>query len=410
MTMQKQTIWETMTAHQRVSAVNIDIMNHKDFCTLSGVVMVGKTHVVPDMPTAGTNGIDVYYGEAFLMGLTRKQLRFVQLHEALHKALRHCVDYKDIVKKYPQLSNVAMDYVVNGFIEQTDPAHQFVEYTTEPEPLLDPKYFDRSFVVVLQDLLRKGKGGEGPGPKGDGRGPVGAGDNGNPAPFDEHLELPEGTDEEQLAKDIEDALNHGDMVQKRLAGSDSRNSPLNGLGVKRDTDWRSALREWVQEVCAGDEFSRFVPPNRRFLPLDIIMPSHFDIATGEMAILCDTSGSMDGIYPVVFGEIANICKQANPERVRLIWWDTQVCGEQIFQRGEYDSIADQLKPAGGGGTSPACAVQYIQAKGYQLTGAIWLTDGWLDACPAPACNNELWGVGNNDSVKPTHGKVLRIHS
>ena len=407
MTTTKQTIWDTMTGHQRISAVNIDIMNHKDFCTLSGVIMVGKTNIVPDLPTAGTNGRDVYYGEEFLMSLSRKQLRFVQLHEALHKALRHCVDYKDIVKKYPQLSNVAMDYVVNGFIEQTDPGHQFIEYTLDPQPLLDPKYFDRSFVDVLQDLLRNGK-------KDGGKSRPDIGGNephdGRGQPLDSHDELPDDADEEQLAKDIEDALNHGDMVQKRLAGSDSRNSPLNGLGVKRETDWRSALREWVQEVCAGDEFSRFVPPNRRFLPLDIIMPSHFDIATGEMAILCDTSGSMDSVYPVVFGEIANICKQANPERVRLIWWDTQVCGEQVFQRGEYDAIAGQLKPAGGGGTSPSCAVRYIQTKGYQLTGAIWLTDGWLDACPAPACNNELWGVVNNDSFKPTHGKVLRIHS
>ena len=403
MATQKQTMWDTMTPAQRVSAVNIDIMNHPDFCTLSGVAMVGDTKIVPGFPTAGTNGVDVIYGEEFLMSLTRKQVRFVQLHENLHKALRHCIDYKDITKKYPQLSNVAMDFVVNAFIEQTDPTHSFVEYTVQPKPLLDPKYFNRSFVDVLQDLLRNGQGG------GGGKGPQGDGGD-EFEPLDEHLDSPDDIDGEDLKKRIEDALNHGDMVQKRLAGQNSASNPLKGLGVKRETDWRSALREWVQEICKGDEYSRFVPPNRKFLALDIIMPSHFDIATGELGIFCDTSGSMDGLYPVVFGEIANICKQANPERVRLIWWDSAVCGEQVFHRGQYEQIATQLKPAGGGGTSPQAVIQYIQQKGYTFSGAVWLTDGYLDACPTPACANELWGVVNNDHFKPAHGKVLRIHA
>ena len=147
--------WDRMTPAQRVSAVNIDIMNHQDFSTLSGIVMMGNVKFIDGMPTAGTDGLDVMYGTEFIMSLTRKQLRFVQLHESMHKALRHCIDYADIVKKYPQLSNVAMDYVCNAFIEQTDPNHLFMDHTTDPVPLLDRKYYDRSFVDVLQDLLKK---------------------------------------------------------------------------------------------------------------------------------------------------------------------------------------------------------------------------------------------------------------
>jgi predicted metal-dependent peptidase len=407
----KQSTWDLMTPQQRVSAVNIDIMNHPEFCVLSGMVMVGKVSIVDDAqcPTAGTNGVDVVYGENFLLSLTRKQLRFVQLHETLHKALRHCVDYKDINRKYPRLSNIAQDYVVNAFIAQTDPNNAFMDFTDEPKPLLDTKYYDRSFVDVLQDLLRQGKGGGGEGRPTDGHG-EGPPTDGHGQPLDQHGELPEGTDEEAIRKEIEDALNHGDMVQKRMAGTNGKGSRLSGLGVKRDTDWRNALREWVQEACRGDEYSRFVPPNRKFLPLGVIMPSHFDIATGELGILCDTSGSMYGIYPVVFGEIANICQQANPERVRLIWWDNAVRGEQVFERGQYDTIAQQIKPVGGGGTTPACVVDYIEQKQYNLSGAIWLTDGYLDSAPRAVCGNELWGVVDNDHFKPAHGKVLRIHS
>jgi hypothetical protein len=149
-----QTTWDTMTPRQRLAAVNIDIMDHIDFSILSGLVTMGEIHVVPDLPTAGTNGVDVFYGEAFVMTLNRKQLRFVQLHETMHKSLRHCSEYTDICEKYPELSNVAMDYVVNAFIEQTDPEHKFMEFPDAPEPLLDPKYYDRAFVDILQDLLR----------------------------------------------------------------------------------------------------------------------------------------------------------------------------------------------------------------------------------------------------------------
>jgi predicted metal-dependent peptidase len=396
----KQSVWDTMSPIQRVRAVNIDIMNHKDFCTLSGLVTMGEVHVVPDLPTAGTNGVDVYYGEEFLLGLTRKQLRFVQCHESLHKALRHCSDYMDICKKYPQLSNIAMDYVVNGFIEQTDPKHEFIEHTTDPEPLLDPKYYDRSFVDVLQDLLRNGEGSS-----------TGVGQGGEGSPLDEHFPMPAGVDPKEIAKQIEDALNHGDMVRKRMqAGTSGGGNALNGLGVKRDTDWRNHLRQFIEEVVSGDEYSRYNPPNKRLLAHDILMPTHFDIAMGELIIGADTSGSMGSVYPLVFGEVANICQQVNPELVRIIWWDTQVRGEQVFKRGEFDQIAGLLKPVGGGGTTPACLVDYIKAKAYKPTAVIWLTDGYLDGKPAQVCANELWGVVDNDHFQPAHGKAVRIHS
>lgn len=400
-TINKQSIWDTMTPEQRVRAVNIDIMNHIDFSTLSGLVTMGEVNIVDGMPTAGTNGVDVFYGTEFTLRQTRKQLRFVQCHEALHKGLRHCSDYKDIVTKYPQLSNIAMDYVVNAFIEQTDPNHTFIEHPTDPKPLLDPKYYNRSFVDVFQDLLKNGKSEGGGGGIGEGGGD----------PLDEHFPMPDHYDEKEIEKQVEDALNHGDMVQKRLqAGKDKGGNPLSGLGVKRDTDWRNALREFIEQVVTGDEYSRFNPPNRRFLAHDILMPTHFDVAMGELLIACDTSGSMEGVYPVVFGEIANICMQANPDKVRIVWWDTDVCGEQVFDRGEFENIGNLLKPAGGGGTSPQCVANYIVKHDFKPTAVIWLTDGYLDACPVAVCGNELWGVVNNDSFQPAHGKALRIHA
>ena len=388
----KQSQWDMMTPQQRVSAVNIDIMNHMDFCTLSGFVMMGNIKFDDNISTAGTNGVDVVYNTEFLMQQHRKQLRFVQCHEALHKALRHCVEYKDIAKKYPKLSNVAMDYVVNALIEQTDPKHEFIEHPLWPEPLLDPKYYDRSFVDVLQDLLRQGKDEQD------------CGDT-----LDDHMAAPDEISEEELKQQVQDAANHGDMVQRRLAGKEGGGNPLSGLGVARETDWVSHMREFIEQVSTGDNHSRYNPPSRRFLPQGILMPTHFDIAMGELVIAGDTSGSMAAAYAVIFGEVANICRQANPERVRLLWWDTQVRGMQVFERGCFENIAGLLKPAGGGGTSPKCVADYLSTHNIKPNAVIWLTDGYLDSRPPAVCTNELWGVVNNNSFKPAHGKVLRIH-
>jgi len=122
---------------------------------LSGVVYVGDVKIDESCETAGTNGRDVWYAPSFIEPMSRKQLRFLVLHESLHKALHHCSTYADLCKKYPRLCNVAMDYVVNGTIEETDPKHEFVEHPTSVPPLLDPKFFGWSFVEVLQHLLRE---------------------------------------------------------------------------------------------------------------------------------------------------------------------------------------------------------------------------------------------------------------
>jgi predicted metal-dependent peptidase len=170
------------------------------------------------------------------------------------------------------------------------------------------------------------------------------------------------------------------------------------------------MREWIVALCEGDDYSRFSPPNKRLLPLGIVMPSHFSESTGELIIACDTSGSMGAIYPTVFGEIARIVENVQPDGVRMLWWDSAVCGDQYFKPHEFANIASLLKPAGGGGTSPECVVQYIRANKYQPKGVVWLTDGYLDGSDSKVDVPALWGVVDNDQFIPPQGKAVRIYS
>ena len=391
--------WEKMTLRDRITAVHTDIMNHPEFALLSGVILTGKVEISDKTPTAATNGRDVKYGDAFMTALNQKQVRYLVLHENGHKALKHCVWYRDIVRKYPRLSNIAQDYVINGMIEELDPDLKFVERPTDGL-CIDPKYFGWGWIEVLQDLLKNG--GEG-----------GGGGDGNPDPFDEHedgSEVMEADEIDSLSDEIDEALRQGKIIVDRKRGEGSGKNPLNALIQPRETNWRDAMREFIETICTGHDNSRFCPPNKRLLASGFIMPSHFSESAGELIVACDTSGSMGCVYPVVFGEIARICETVRPESVRVLWWDSDVCGEQVFTEQNYNDLASLLKPAGGGGTYLSCVAEYIRDKEYKPKAVIYLTDGYIEhsyALPEVPC---LWGVVDNKQFVPQRGKKLNINS
>lgn len=387
--------WNSMSLPDRVTAVHVDISNNRIFAGMSGYTYIGDVKI-DNTPTACTNGRDVHYGVDFIKDMTRKQLRYLVLHENLHKALQHCTSYLEVVKQHPQLSGMAMDYVVNGTIEEMDTNLDFVERPTNIPPLVDTKYYGWSFIEVLRDLLQN------PPPDGGG---------GGGSQLDEH-QMGQLTDAEAKVtqQQLIDAQHQGEILVKKLAGRESRNDVLSRAVQKRDTNWRQHMRTFITQICEGDDLSRFVPPNKRLLPAGFIMPSHFSEATGELIVACDTSGSMEGIYPLVFGEIARIAENVMPESVRLLWWDTAVCGEQVFKPADYRNIANTLKPRGGGGTSPQCVVDHIAKNQYKPRAVVWLTDGYLDGSATDTGFPALWGVVDNDHFVPSKGKVVRIYS
>ena len=88
-----------LTAEQRIEKVHVSLMRHKKFCLFSGLFMVGKVTVDETMPTAATDGVNVYYGRAFVDRLDDKQLGFLILHEAMHKAYRHLTTGRSCLRR-----------------------------------------------------------------------------------------------------------------------------------------------------------------------------------------------------------------------------------------------------------------------------------------------------------------------
>lgn len=386
--------FKDLSLADKLIACHTDFMKHPDFCILGGVTQIGNVIVTDEIPTARTDGTNVEYGAMFIANMSRKQLRYLVGHENMHKALHHASEYVPLAMKYPDEFGQAIDYVVNWQLESMDTgADKFLERPTSIPPLIDAKYADMSVPEVLRELLKN------PDPN-------------RPKPIDIHVlmqKTPENEQEfEEVKQKIEDAVRHGEIMQGQLRSAQSGPAvALNGFREQK-TDWRPMLRRLFQEFCEGDEQSRFNPPNKRMLPLGVILPSHFDEMTGEIIIAADTSGSMTGFYPVVFGEVARICQQLNPKAARVIWWDTRIAGEQVFTQKDYKDIAKVMSPQGGGGTTVSCVAKHIREKRLKYKAVIMLTDGYIESSYEVAPGNVVWGVVGNRNFIPVRGKVLHI--
>tara|TARA_R110000822_G_C15116184_1_gene473476 strand:- start:435 stop:734 length:300 start_codon:yes stop_codon:yes gene_type:complete len=80
-----------MLEERKVQKAKITLMRDPRFALWSGILMVGRTSVVDNIPTACTNGRDEKYGRKFVAMLKEPELNFVVLHENLHKAYRHLI-------------------------------------------------------------------------------------------------------------------------------------------------------------------------------------------------------------------------------------------------------------------------------------------------------------------------------
>jgi len=399
--------WSVMTPQQRISAAHFDIMNHPEFALISGVMMMGKAEIDPMFPTACTDGRDCWYGEGFMAPLTRAQTRAVVLHENFHKMLLHCTMYKEAFKHNRHIANCAADYVVNGLIQQADPDGKFIEWWVEPKPIIDPKYYNMSFPKVFMDLLKNGDDDGGGKGRGRGRG----------EPMDEHRDGnfdPETL--EKLDKEIQEAIQQGELLResvKRRSKSGSGGALDLGAVLPRRTNWREHLRDFVCSVVRGNDVARWSRINSRMFAATggrVLLPTLYNESVGPLVIAADTSGSMAGLYALLFGEIARVAQDARPESVTLIWWDTRVAGVQKFMPHEYDSIAQALKPAGGGGTDAQCAVDYINQNNIKPQCVIFLTDGYIGAEPGGLQVPVLWGVIDNIDWYAKTGKTMHISS
>ena len=228
--------------------------------------------------------------------------------------------------------------------------------------------------------------------------------------FDEHdwESIGELTHEQakELADKIDKALREGGMLAGRMGGKIPRQI---GDLLEPKIDWREALREFVSSVMKGKDEFTWRRMNKRHMANDIYLPSMENETIGEVIVAIDTSGSIGGAELTEFAtELASICDLVQPEGVRILWWDTQVNGEQTFAPDTYGQIASLLKPLGGGGTHVGCVSKYIAEKKLNAECVIVFTDGYVESnIEWNIVPPTLWMITQNKDLDiPTGKKVI----
>ena len=412
-----------MLEERKVQKAKITLMRNPMFALWSGILMVGRTSVVDNMPTACTNGRDEKYGRKFVADLKDNELNFVVLHENLHKAFRHLTTWKKLHEENHRLANAACDYVINLKLKDLDPSEKVIamprfkdgEMKGKIMGLVDEKYrgmHAKQVFDLLKEEQKKGRGN--PCEDGDSGGIPTNGD-GNGEGFDEHdwdgaKEMTE-VEKKELEREIDQAIRQGVMAHQKIAGTGAGGLDRDLLDLlEPKVNWREMLREFVKSTCHAKDTSSWRRVNRRFLSMGTYMPSLIGEKVGHLVIAVDTSGSVGQEELSEFlTEVRGIAEEVKPSQVDLIYWDSEVAAHEEYSENMVSDIINSTKPKGGGGTSPSCVSEYLKAKAIEPECIIVLTDGyvgsdWGSDWTAPV----LWAiVGGNDVIAP-NGKTVHV--
>jgi predicted metal-dependent peptidase len=393
-----------MLEERKVQKAKISLMRNSKFALLSGIMMVGRTRVDDNIPTACTNGRDERYGREFVKKLRDPELAFVVAHENAHKMYRHLTTWRKLHDENHRMANRACDYVINLMLKDLDPSETVIAMPRYTDGLLkgrvmglvDERFRGMNAKQVFDILKEEDEGGGG----GDG--------------FDDHDwdGARDMTEEEkkELAREVDQAIRQGLISAKKAGtGTSGLDRELEDL-MQPKVDWREVLREFVKATCSAKDTSSWRRVNRRFLSTGVYMPTLIGEKVGHLVVAVDTSGSVGGKELAEFlSEVKGIAEEVSPEVVDLLYWDGEVAGHETYTGATVSTIVQSTKPAGGGGTSPSCVSTYLKDKHIVPECIIMLTDGyvggdWGNEWTAPV----LWViVGGNDEVAP-NGKTIHI--
>lgn len=395
---------QSLTPLQLIERCHVELMSHPQTMEYSGVILVGKYTVSKDVPTACTNGVDVRYGETFITKLTDPERRGLVLHENLHKVFQHTFLWKHLYAIHPKRANMACDYVINLIIEDIDRASNgFVKLPKGG--LLDEKYRDMDSQQVFDALTQDAEDDDNEKENGDGDGDGDGGDEN--AGLDEHdWDTSDMTPEDiqEVQREIDQAIRQGQMLAGKMNGNQSA---VLGALTEPKVDWRVQLREYLSSLAAGKDISTWQKVNRRWLQHDVYMPSTVSETMGRVVLGADTSGSCFHALEPFLAEMQAVCTTLQPEKVDVLYWDTQVARHEVYGRDDLDKLSKSTSPAGGGGTDAACVPKYMKKEQIVPECVVMFTDGEMGSWGEWSCP-VLWCVVGNKNAKPPSGVVIHI--
>ena len=444
------------TVEQRLDKTHYWLSKEPEYRFIGAIARHGEYIISDSVPTAATNGLDVWYNPDFVQTLNDRELRFVVIHEQFHKMFKHVFILKNLRSRDPLLANMAADYCINPMILATDPNEINIALPRDENGkvfcLIDDA-FDKLSTIQIFDILWKenqeeeeeeegGEDCEGGIPSGDGSTPSDNGLSGqttnaedeiNQGKYsqkirermgknhDDHI-YDEITEDKELSSRIEGELNRAIRQATQIAGEGGGNfvQQVKEL-MKVTTCWKDVLKEFMKTHVRGQGTTTFRRFNRKTIGSRLYLPSRQSKETGEVIVAIDASASCWSVVPQFLSEIQVIAKDVKPQKIRLLYWDSEVEREEEYEKAEYNTLIQSARPSGGGGTDPTCAYEYIHSRinsgvyTKPISCVIILTDGYFynesygdwQSLKVPV----LWGINSNGDVdfNPKFGQKIIIN-
>jgi predicted metal-dependent peptidase len=371
------------TAQQKFTAARTSLILDSPFFGTLALSLTPKVDETCD--TAWTDGRSIGYSPKFVESLSHAELTGLIAHEVMHCAMGHI--FRRDGREAKQW-NIACDYAINGDLKQS--GFILPKDGLFPDSSQQGKSAEWIFSRLPQpkpgDKSGNGSGGNGTkGPAGEVRdAPTGPDADGTPAPT-------EGEWKQKTAEALQAAKMAG-----ALSGGLAR---MVESALDKRVDVRSLLLRFMVERTRAD-YSWNMPP-RRHAHLGIFLPSLQSISMGEVAIMVDTSGSVDAASLSYARRIVeDVIEECSPVATTVWYSDAKVCKVDRFEQGEPLT----WEPAGGGGTDFRPALKAIEDEGTAVC-VLCITDlygSFPDGCGLPV----LW-LATTDKVAP-FGETIRL--
>ena len=360
------------------------------FATLALFTHFQSTEV---LPTAGTDGKNIFVNPEFVRSLSPGQLDGLLLHEVLHAALLH------VLRRGPRgsiLWNIAADIVVNGMIAEQG------NFELPEGGIRDPKLehlsVEEIYEILLKDFPHLS---------------LNCPDLLEETPCDALGDPNNSSGSLGAARRTTLETHWRNAMQQAMVIARSSNSqgyiPQGlrrelGALTKAQLDWRSYL--WRYLVQTPTDFSGF---DRRFIGRKLYLEA-LEGESVHVFVAVDTSGSIgDEQMRMFLSEVLGILNSYPHLICQLYYVDAEAYGPYTLE-----SNAKIPSPVGGGGTSfvPFFDKVAENHKGETTAVCVYLTDGYGRFPSETPCLPVLWVVtpGWLDLERFPFGEAVRLLS
>jgi len=353
--------------------------------------------------TMSTNSKNIFYNPDFVATLTPGDKLYIYQHEICHIILGHSFRRGD---RDFDTWNIACDYAINLMLTEMlktpapDGGLYELKYKGWSAEQIYEDIYDE-FQEQIEDNASAGKPDPNakpdpntqttPGPAPD---PDPASDpNAQPDPNAKITPAPDPIDpkKEEFDKMIEQAKKHGlvedapeELEEYEIESKvNMADQVTNGAGIEEgsmirevitemtstDVAWRELLARFVNQSC--DSYYDWMVPSQRYSFGDIIMPSLSSKSSLKLAVVIDTSGSIDNILLKIFmSEFKSLIASVEYEELYMVSCDTRIHNPQKYLKHEpIDYISK-----GGGGTYFYPVWEHFKEECFTPDCLIYFTD------------------------------------